>query len=382
MRILLVICSLAVVAACATESPAGPAGPETDGAPDLTSQAFRVTLDLANARVEVESPQSASASSVGGIRPSLSLIGAEGVEVFASNLICAPIPKNRDQKRCSFDLGLLNLFQETDLMTPTTFPKPPEGVDGVLLFPLSAAATGGGGGPVVPSPEWDGAPVNFFNDFGSCSAGSKTDCLRYETIPSPFYANRVSPARRVGFDVPIGATAITTYVVVAADLRENPVRTFHSPPILDLCGSVTGEGLLTNMMTRLITGSFSSSVYRGFCTFNGLPANVIIHSATLRLHIIQGSHAEPGAEYLDYGSALEADDYGLPATHDWHELNNVGRLTLQASMTSEVREAYANGATRFPFRFRVKHEEDTYGILAGWIDEFPAPELELVFTLK
>jgi hypothetical protein len=381
MRTLLSMCSLAVVAACATESPAL-SGPETGGAPDLTSQAFRVTLDLTNARAEVESPRSASASSVGGIKPSLSLIGAEGVKVFARNLTCAPIPKNREQKRCRFDLSLSNLFRETDLMTPTTFPKPPEGVDGVLLFPLSATVTGGGGGPVVPSPEWDGAPVNFFNDFGSCPGGSKTDCLRYETIPSPFYANTGSPERAVGFDVPIGATAITTYVVVAADLRENPFRTFHSPPILDLCGSVTGEGVVGDMLTRLITGSVSSSVYRGFCTFNGLPSNVIIHSATLRVNIIEGFHAEPGAEYLDYGSALEADDYGLPATHDFHELNSVGRQELVAGVTSEVQEAYANGATRFPFRFRVKHEGDTYGILAGWINEFPSPELELVFTLK
>jgi hypothetical protein len=372
--------ALLALLACGTESPAGPSAPEPGPPADLSRQAFQVILDIQAGRATVIAPAISAARAAGGSGPSFSIIGSEGVELHPGALTCTVIPRNREQKRCSFDLSLGNRFREIDLMTPTSFPKPPAGVSGVLMFPLTAAADAGSG-PVVPSPDWDYGPINFFNDFGSCSAGTKSDCVRYETIASPFYAQAGSGTKRVGFDVPVAAQRVTTYVVVAADLRENPIRTFQSPPILDRCGSV-GQTIAGDMMLSLIVGAFRGVILRGFCTFNGLPTNVIIRSAVLRMHQEDGSAGDAGVEYLEYGETVDFEDFDLPATHTWHKLNTAGRNLYLANVTAEVQEAYASGAGQFPFRFSQEHEAEAWTSFAGWVNIFPSPVLELTYSLR
>ena len=82
-------------------------------------------------------------------------------------------------------------------MTPTTFPKPPQG-EGLLVFPYTAAALGVPGGGAVPNALWDEAPINFFNDFGGCAGGKTSDCYRWERYSSPLAAGETSAARTSG----------------------------------------------------------------------------------------------------------------------------------------------------------------------------------------
>jgi hypothetical protein len=65
-----------LVAACAGDPPAGPSRRSSGALPDLTPQAFRLVLDIANGRVEVGRPAPDAGSGADGLGPSFSLIGA------------------------------------------------------------------------------------------------------------------------------------------------------------------------------------------------------------------------------------------------------------------------------------------------------------------
>jgi hypothetical protein len=91
----------------------------------------------------------------------------------------------------------------------------------------------------VPNSAWDNAPANFFNDFGGCVSGKTSDCYRWESFGSPLYAGETSAARTVGFDVDKAAQSVSAYIVVAADLRDNPPETVTILPEGPLCGWVT-----------------------------------------------------------------------------------------------------------------------------------------------
>ena len=85
-------------------------------------------------------------------------------------------------------LALENRLQFSDLVTPTSFPKPPAGVDRILVFPFTSAALGlPGGAATVPEGPTPAGATTFFNT--SCAGplctvtartaaqtGSNNDC--------------------------------------------------------------------------------------------------------------------------------------------------------------------------------------------------------------
>lgn len=85
--------------------------------------------------------------------------------------------------RTTFDVAVRNKLSGVNIITPT-FPAPPAGTDGVVLFPFEIVVTEtpggvatdpdgdgtvvvveqGNFGEVAPSVDWDVEPFNFFND--------------------------------------------------------------------------------------------------------------------------------------------------------------------------------------------------------------------------
>jgi hypothetical protein len=133
--------------------------------------------------------------------------------------------------RIRFDLALTNRLQHSALVTPT-FPAPPAGGNGVLLFPFRTIALGANGQPVAgvelrarASVDWNGAPHSFFNS-ASCGILLGDDCFRWESYGTPIAPSSTTPARTVGFDTDAEVRQIEVFALVAADIREEtaPVR--------------------------------------------------------------------------------------------------------------------------------------------------------------
>ena len=168
------VLTLALAAACSSE-PTSPDTRPTEPA-DLSRTAFLLTIDVASGRVTVGRPQQASRSSAGPAgRPSFSLIGSDAISLHAGNCTFSSIPNNSKLKSCSMTLSIENRLASTDLVSPTSFPKPPAGVSGILVFPYTVASLSVTGGTAVPNALWDGAPANFFNDFSGCASGKTSD---------------------------------------------------------------------------------------------------------------------------------------------------------------------------------------------------------------
>ena len=170
MRPVFVLLASAAVALAACVEPPTMLEPSTArSVPDLRPQAFRLRLDLEAGTVTVQRPGASTSSD--RLAPSLSLLGGDAIEAFmTTGLGCTQVSKNPNVKRCAFDLEVRNRFSAVDFMTPTDFPKPPQGTSGVLLFPFSATSDGTGGW-ATPSPDWDYGPANFFNDAAGCNNG-------------------------------------------------------------------------------------------------------------------------------------------------------------------------------------------------------------------
>lgn len=234
VRVALAAGALTLLAACREPVPVAPAG---GAPPDLAASGFRIRVHR-DGGVEVTPPQPAGSAA----GPVFSLLGAEAVTLQVSGVQWIPAGT---KVLVTLQLALGNELDEVDLVTPTAFPRPPQGVTGVLVFPFAAAALGNPGGPVTATAEWDGAPHNFFND-GSCTPGGKgpkaqslpNDCYRYEAYASPLYGGAETATRTVGFEAPADAAGVEFYAVVAADLRENPVQTAVIPVEAALDGFV------------------------------------------------------------------------------------------------------------------------------------------------
>jgi hypothetical protein len=131
--------------------------------------------------------------------PDLSILGGDAVEIvpdvatLQSSAVGAFLP---GLVRTTFKVAIRNKLASVDIFTPT-FPAPPPGTAGVVLFPFEIVVTqtpGGvsviGGttvlvelpnrGQVAPSVDWDVSPHNFFNDAGC--GGPSSDCYRSETF--------------------------------------------------------------------------------------------------------------------------------------------------------------------------------------------------------
>ena len=362
---------LLLLAACSKDG--GPTLPQDDPGPgpDLGRAAFQLTIDVASGKILVARP-AASRGAGSNEAVSFSLIGGEAVEVHATDCTWSAVPRSTTRKRCTFDLALQNRLGITDLTAPTTFPKAPPGTAGVLVFPFSAAALGVPGGTAVPTTDWDNAPANLFNDFAGCS-GKTSDCYRSETFPT-LYAGETSEPRTVGFEVDKNAHTVSVYIVVAADLRDNPLQETTLTGNAALCGGVEKNflnGTFVPFAGALILvgprdGGQTGRVVHGFCGFD-LP-EIVVDQAILRV-FQEAVSSDPYAagdvitvDQVDFGSALDDADYDLaPIRADIGTLSNNTTIEWKTlDVTEAVQDDLANlrSAARFRFQFR---DEDGQG---------------------
>jgi hypothetical protein len=222
--------------------PAGPTIP-----PQYRGAAYQFEVSTTKKTVKVIPPTSGTIngpsgsvnldvkpSGVGGVRQSL--LGPEVIDirVVPGSFVAGPLNNPTAGKRLiSFDVIIDNKLNSVNLIKPT-FPTPPAGAAGPLLFPFeitvpttSGGATGGPGSIVVVPPrggsvtvntEWDGSPFNFFNDAG-CGA-TANDCFRYEEF-SVIQAAQSSNARKIGFEIDASVGDFTVKVIAAADLQNS-----------------------------------------------------------------------------------------------------------------------------------------------------------------
>jgi hypothetical protein len=325
---------LLLVAACSTESP--PTAPEAPAAPaDLSSTAFQLTIDGATGRVTVTPPrQTASAARTGPGGASFSLVGNDVITLHATDCTFTTVPNNSRQKRCTLGLALENRLKLVDLVTPTTFPKPPAGTDGLLVFPFTSAGLGLPGSAAVPTTAWDNAPANFFNDFTSCSGGKTSDCYRWERFPSPLAAGVTSAARSVGFDIDKAAQSVSVFIVIAADVRD------AEPKTLTLEGEPTGCGSARNVIGDYFSSLGVLRVFQpsgatgfGLCSF-GLPAllqDKTIVGATLTVY-----QASMDQEFFDLGRAVKATSVTYPVPMRQDVMGDIDELLALGILTQTL----------------------------------------------
>lgn len=230
---------LSGVVACARELPTE-TDPEISTVPaawsPFRSAAFVADISTTRRRVAISAPTSAlpsnSVAAMWGGQASASLLGADAVEMMASNysagVVGAVVP---GKILVTFDLTLINRLRDIRLITPT-FPLPPANVTGIQAFPLEVVtlstaggvtATGGvisvnapRSGTAVPSTDWDGAPHSFFNDVGC--GGVNSDCFRWEPF-GVLQPQQASAPRRVGFLIDPTVGDLRVRIIVAADLQ-------------------------------------------------------------------------------------------------------------------------------------------------------------------
>ena len=386
----------ASLAACAGDrAPTAPAAPSS--IPGAAVAAFQLTIDVASGRVTVGRPASSAQLTGGsGERPSLSLVGSDAVAVHATDCAFTAVPNSATKKRCTLSLAIENRLQYTDLVTATTFPRPPQGTNGILVFPFSAAALGVPGGSATPNADWDRAPANFFNDFSGCS-GKASDCYRSELYAAPLYAGETSAARTVGFDVDKNAGSVSAYVVVAADLRDNPVQTVTilSTPSLDGMADEARVGDLENSLPT--AGAGPDNHYRGFLSIDlgVLPGGISVASATLRAKQVitagdpYGEFGNLIVDHLNYGPTLDFDDFSLPSITE-----NIGTLSTNAKIehkeldvTGAVAADLASARARSQYRLRfvvttVPSENHFASFAKAEFEPDPANQPQLVIRYR
>jgi hypothetical protein len=379
------ISAIGLSACGGSDGDAVPTAPEPVG-PDLSGHAFQLTINAQTGEIGVAGPRLATSARGSASGPSLSLIGSDGIEFeVRSGCRFSPIPNKPKLRRCTFRVELTNRMQGVDLMTPTEFPRAPAGITGILLFPWTAVAEGGTDPTAVPSPDWDHGPVDFFNDFVGCSSGGKSDCYRYETLPSPVYGGATAGNPEIGFDIPIDATRVTAYIVVAADLRSNRRITFGV--FADQCTNVRNDGGPPGGELR--AGRISSDpliIVRAFCLFdNPLPSDALLVSGELRITFLASSASSNlQAEYLDFGPTIDAGDFDLPSISNPRifQCCREGARDFAAVNVSAIQQANDAGATELGFRFTLE-DEGSVGVTTfdgfGTVDN---PFLELTWIRR
>ncbi len=354
------VLALGLAGACSSE-PTSP-GTRPTGPAEVAEHAFLLTIDVPTGRVTVRGPERDSPSAAArGVGPSFSLLGTDAVRLHAGNCTFSSVANNSKVKSCSMTLAIENQLSSTDLLEPTSFPKPPAGSSGILVFPYTAAGLGVPGGTAVPNALWDGAPANFFNDFSGCAAGKGSDCYRWEGYASPLRAGQTSDARTVGFDVDKNANTVAAYIVVAADLRDNPIQTVTILPEPDNC-SYHSRGDPNEHINpdHLTVGNIVD--FRSLCSFvlPSLPAGVDILSATLRVFRIEAGGPFEGlgpviVDHMDYGGTIDLSDWTGEAL-----TSNIGNFPIAADpafqtldVLPEVTADLTASRTRSQYRLRV-----------------------------
>jgi hypothetical protein len=253
------LAALAMAACSGGDKSAGPVLPGNPPSnPQLKRAAFVMDVDMRTRQVKITAPTTTlnslshgatgsrglSANSADNPIGSQSIVAGDVVNLTTSNFSASPVGQFTPGKvRVKFDVNITNRLASVQLITPT-FPTPPAGVIGVLLFPFSTnvttttggTSTGGDGttiiidlpnyGQVAPSTDWDGdgtpgsgAPFNFFND-AACGP-SDNDCYRWSAFASPLAAGATSGNRTVGFDIDPTVANFRARLIVAADLANS-----------------------------------------------------------------------------------------------------------------------------------------------------------------
>lgn len=229
--------------------------------PAIRQAAFVFDVNRNTGRVKITAPNGGAISarlapngtlSLDG-RPNTSIVAGDVVDLTTSGFAATGVGTGGCSagKVCvSFNVQITNKLTGVDLITPT-WPTPPAGTTGALLFPFSTVttvtsggtATGGDGttiiieapsvGSVVPNSDWDNGPWNFFND-SDCNAvapvGAPSDCYRSEDFGT-IAAGSTTTGRKVGFELDPTVNQFRVRALVVADLR---------PGTLAL-GSVAGQ---------------------------------------------------------------------------------------------------------------------------------------------
>ncbi|HKE90517.1 MAG TPA: carboxypeptidase-like regulatory domain-containing protein [Gemmatimonadales bacterium] len=318
-RVLAALAMLSVMACAEYRNASGPIlPPPPPDNPQLTKASFVFYVNSRNGAIKIESPQgvvspnpSIRASIVG---PDYSLIAGDAITLTASNFTASTVGQFTPGKvRVRFDLSITNILSNVELRTPT-FPAPPPGVSGVLMFPFATHVTvtsggvsvGGSGdsvivelpntGQVAPSTDWDGdgsagsgAPFNFFNDTG-CPAGSN-DCYRYEAFAAPIASGATTLSRTVGFDIDPTVSNFSAKIIVAADLHNS-----GPAPTGTVAGAVTSPqlGALSGVLVTVNTGGFTGTTASGTGAYS--IANVTTGPKTVTLSGLPGGCTDPGPQ--------------------------------------------------------------------------------------
>jgi hypothetical protein len=319
-RFIVAMLACALMVGCTQDSPLGSSDPVTPPRTDLLRSAVRIHVDLAQGTAVTVSPDTRSAAAAG---LSLALVGRNELLANVDNIHRSAVGEFTKKKvRVTMDVALTNRLTHAAFVAPT-FPTPPAGSSGVLLFPFATAVTAGSGN-VAPSPDWDGPPINFFNDTDAGCYLYKSDCYRWEAYPAPLTGGLSTAARTVGFDVDPTVTAFDTYFVLAADLtslgvvagRVTSVAVLGDPQVpvagatLTLKLFVAGGGTLGTLTTTTdADGNFS---------FLNIPPNSPFAFGS-------GFSAENGDGYF---LRVDADVCGGP-----HDIDNSGMLAVEAGRT-------------------------------------------------
>ena len=319
-RVLAAVAAFGLAACAVQEKAAGPVlPPAPPDNPQLVRAAFIFHVNTMTGRVDISAPQvtvngftpAAARSGPGG--PSFSLIGGDAINLTASNFFASAVGQFTPGKvRVRFDLNVTNELSSVQLITPT-FPPPPPGVSGILIFPFATHVTvtsggvsvGGSGdsliielpnrGEVAPSTDWDGdgtagsgAPFNFFNDVG-CPAGSN-DCYRWEAFAQPLAAGATTAARTVGFDIDPTVANFSAKIIVAADLQNS-----GPAPTGTVAGSVSSpqRGSLNGVTVTVNTGGFTGTT-AGAGAYS--IANVTTGPKTVLLSNLPAGCTDPGSQ--------------------------------------------------------------------------------------
>jgi len=268
-------------AACSGESLSTPDDPNLPGdppvSPAVAQAAWRFDVNLTKKSVKITppavratAPSFSAALASAGTPANPSLVGADVINlvVVPGSYVASGVGTggaSPGKVLVTFDVQIVNLLSSVDLITPT-FPTPPSGVTGILMFPFATnvtTTTGGANGSgndvivdlpshgqVTPSSDWSGAPHNFFNDTG-CPAGSN-DCYRYENYAAPLAAGATSVGQKIGFEIDPTVFQFSSKQIVAADLQNSGPAltrtvsgTVSSPQLGNLTGgtvAITGAG--------------------------------------------------------------------------------------------------------------------------------------------
>jgi hypothetical protein len=281
------------------ELPANPPGNS-----ELRQASFIADVNTRTGKIQIKAPISGNAldglslSEVGLDGPNFSIIAGDVVELTASNFFASQVGEFTPGKvRVTFDILITNRLSGVRLVTPT-FPVPPAGTNGILLFPFETVVTttsggtsvGGDGtdviielpnrGEVDASLDWDGNPFNFFNDNG-CGSDAN-DCYRYETYVQPLLPTATSEARRVGFDIDPTVGNFRARLIVAANLEDG---TPPAPATIQGTVSSPQRGNLAGVVVNVTPGGFSGSTSAaGAYSISGVtigPKTISLDASTL-----------------------------------------------------------------------------------------------------